>query len=236
MQDTARRQSEPTEPTELSRWEVPLGRRAFLGTLALGLGGLFVLSTGLARGLSNAAQAIKPGGGWRIYTVSSPMPVFNPDKFELKITGLVDKPMTLSWADITKMPGRKQVSDFHCVTGWSVDNVHWEGIEPSHIIDLVKPRANARFVTAISAEEPYVDQISIDQFLLPDTLLARHMDGKLITREHGAPLRLVIPAMYGYKGVKWVRELRFDERSEAGYWEQRGYDTDAFVGKSNGRS
>ena len=65
-------------------------------------------------------------------------------------------------------------------------------------------------------------------------MLARNQDGKPLTRSHGAPLRLVLPRMYGYKNVKWVRELRFDSTAAPGYWEQRGYDVDAWVGKSNG--
>ena len=127
-----------------------------------------------------------------------------------------------------------QTSDFHCVTGWSVDNVHWEGIRPQTIIDLVRPKPGAKFVTLQSLEAPYVDQISLDQFREPNAMLARHQDGKPLTRSHGAPLRLVLPSMYGYKNVKWVRELRFDATAAPGYWEQRGYDVDAWVGKSNG--
>ena len=102
------------------------------------------------------------------------------------------------------------MSDFHCVTGWSVDNVRWEGIRPQTIIDLVRPKPAAKFVSLQSLEAPYVDQISMDQFREPDAMLARHQDGKPLTRSHGAPLRLVLPSMYGYKNVKWVRELRFD--------------------------
>jgi DMSO/TMAO reductase YedYZ molybdopterin-dependent catalytic subunit len=89
-------------------------------------------------------------------------------------------------------------------------------------------------VTLQSLEGPYVDQISLDQFRESNVMLARHMDGKPLTRSHGAPLRLVLPSMYGYKGVKWVREIRFDSQQAPGYWEQRGYDVDAWVGKSNG--
>ena len=74
----------------------------------------------------------------------------------------------------------------------------------------------------------------MQQFTAPDVMLARHMDGKPLTRSHGAPLRLVLPSMYGYKGVKWVRELRFGNVLEPGFWEQRGYDIDAYIGKSNG--
>jgi DMSO/TMAO reductase YedYZ molybdopterin-dependent catalytic subunit len=120
------------------------------------------------------------------------------------------------------------------VTGWSVNAVHWEGIRPQTIIDLVRPTAAAKFVSLQSMEAPYIDQISMQQFREPDAMLARSMDGTPLTRSHGAPLRLVLPSMYGYKNVKWVRELRFDARQTPGYWEQRGYDTDAYVGKSNG--
>ena len=89
-------------------------------------------------------------------------------------------------------------------------------------------------MTLQSLETPYVDQISLAQFQEPDAMLARHQDGKPLTRSHGAPLRLVLPSMYGYKNVKWVRELRFDSAAAPGFWEQRGYDVDAWVGGSNG--
>jgi DMSO/TMAO reductase YedYZ molybdopterin-dependent catalytic subunit len=115
-----------------------------------------------------------------------------------------------------------------------VNAVHWEGIRPQTIIDLVRPTAAAKFVSLQSMEAPYIDQISMRQFREPDAMLARSMDGTPLTRSHGAPLRLVLPSMYGYKNVKWVRELRFDAQQTPGYWEQRGYDTDAYVGKSNG--
>ena len=113
------------------------------------------------------------------------------------------------------------------MTGWSVDKVRWEGIRPQTIIDLVRPKPGAQFVSLQSMEAPYIDQVSMAQFREPDVMLARHQDGKPLTRSHGAPLRLVLPSMYGYKGVKWVRELRFDAKQAPGYWEQRGYDTDA---------
>jgi len=88
-----------------------------------------------------------------------------------------------------------------------VNDVRWEGVRSRTLVDLVQPHRDTRWVTFHSMEEPYVDQISLDQFLLADVMLARHMDGKPLTRAHGAPLRLVIPEMYGYKGVKWVKRL-----------------------------
>ena len=91
-----------------------------------------------------------------------------------------------------------------------------------------------RVLTFTSAEQPYVDTLTLDQAQLPDVMLAYEMDGKPLPRAHGAPVRVVIPEMYGYKGVKWVERITARRQAEPGYWEQRGYDTDAWVGRSNG--
>ena len=228
-------------PTETPRSGLPIGRAALLGTFAAGVGGIAIapkLSRMLSSAVPNAGGLgdVLPGvgGGWRIYSVQSPLPTFDPKTFQLTISGLVEKPVTLRWSAVAELPGEHQVSDFHCVTGWSVNKVRWEGIRPQTIIDLVKPKPGAKFVSLQSLEAPYVDQISLAQFTEPDAMLARSQDGKPLTRSHGAPLRLVLPSMYGYKNVKWVRELTFDAEQSPGFWEQRGYDTDAWVGKSNG--
>ena len=90
-------------------------------------------------------------------------------------------------------------------------------------------------LTFISAEKPYVDTLTLRQAELHDAMLAYEMDGKPLAREHGAPVRVVIPEMYGYKNVKWVEQITVTGRVEPGYWEQRGYDVDAWVGRSNNR-
>jgi hypothetical protein len=232
-------------PTPTPRAGLPIGRAALLGTFAAGVGGI-AIAPAVNRFLSGAVPSapaglggigdILPGvgGGWRIYSIQYPLPRFDPKTYELSVTGLVENPVRLRWKAVAELPGEHQVSDFHCVTGWSVEDVRWEGIRPQTIIDLVRPKAAAKFVSLQSMEAPYIDQISLDQFREPDVMLARHMDGKPLTRSHGAPLRLVLPRMYGYKGVKWVRELHFGATQERGYWEQRGYDVDAWIGKSNG--
>jgi DMSO/TMAO reductase YedYZ molybdopterin-dependent catalytic subunit len=229
-------------PTPTPRKGLPIGRAALLGTFAAGVGGIAV-APALSRFLSSAIPSapggfagVLPGigGGWRIYSIQYPLPRFDPKTYELNITGLVENPVRLRWNAVAELPGERQTSDFHCVTGWSVTGVRWEGVRPQTIIDLVRPTAAATFVSLQSMEGPYIDQVSMAQFRGPDVMLARHMDDKPLTRSHGSPLRLVIPSMYGYKGVKWVRELRFDAQQTPGYWEQRGYDTDAYIGKSNG--
>ena len=219
---------------EHPREGLPIGRAAFLGVFGLGVAGIAAAprlqdafsGVGLPAGLG-------PGSGWRIYTVASPMPVFDPATFQLTISGLVESPTTLGWNEIASLPSGTQTSTFHCVTGWSVDNVVYEGIRPKTLTDLVRPKPEATHVTFISLEQPYVDQITLDQFLLPDNILAHTLGGAPVKREQGAPLRMVIPQMYGYKGVKWTTEIRFDNQEQPGFWEQRGYDADAWVGRSN---
>jgi DMSO/TMAO reductase YedYZ molybdopterin-dependent catalytic subunit len=226
--------------------EVPegrlLGRRAFFGVVGVGLSGL-LWGDQAARLVAKSTVLLPPpvrsavpiGDGWRIYTISGGYPPFDPATWRLTIDGLVERPLSLTYAQLRALPSASQVSDFHCVTGWSVPDVHWRGVRFDDLLASagVSPRATAlRFV---SAEVPYVDTLTLDQIrAAPDAMLAWEMDGRPLTRPHGAPARLVMPKMYGYKGVKWVRRITVTDRVTDGYWEQRGYDRDAYVGRSNG--
>jgi DMSO/TMAO reductase YedYZ molybdopterin-dependent catalytic subunit len=208
-----------------------LGRGLFLVSVAGGLSSLW-----WGKSLTRAVSAIPfaPGGGWRIYTVAPTMPKFDPATWRLEVGGLVDKPTTLTYAELRALPRTSQIRNFHCVTGWSVSNVHWTGVRLSDLLDRVSPQFSARGVQFTSAEVPYVDSLTLDQAKLHDVLLAYEMNGMPLPREHGAPVRLVIPEMYGYKNVKWVSRIDLVEQPQDGYWEQLGYDRDAWVGRSNG--
>ena len=102
------------------------------------------------------------------------------------------------------------------------------------MIGQAGPHRDAHALEFVSAEQPYVDSLTLEQAGLHDVMLAYEMDGKPLPREHGAPLRLVIPEMYGYKNVKWLNGINLVPKAEDGYWEQLGYDRDAWVGRSNG--
>jgi DMSO/TMAO reductase YedYZ molybdopterin-dependent catalytic subunit len=230
----------PHGPVQTPSSGVPLGRAAFLGAVAAGIAGIAVapridgVLSDAGSILPAAIRDLAPAGGWRIYAVASPMPRFDPATYRLDVGGLVARPQSLRWRDFAALPTVHQVSTFHCVTGWTVDNVRWSGVRSSTLIDLVRPLPSARYVTFQSLEQPYVDQLSIEEFRLADVMLAHGMNGRPLSRAHGAPLRLIIPEMYGYKNVKWVRSLQFLANPSPGYWEQRGYDVDAWVGRSNG--
>jgi DMSO/TMAO reductase YedYZ molybdopterin-dependent catalytic subunit len=218
----------------------PYGRRAFLGVTAVGLSSLLwgrgasSIAGGLLRPFEDALPPALQPGGWRIYTVAAHMPTFDPATWRLSIDGTVDAPRTLTYADLRRLPSASQVSTFHCVTGWTVSDVHWRGVRFDDLLAVAGVLPESRVLTFTSAEQPYVDTLTLDQARLGDAMLAYEMDGKPLPREHGAPVRVVIPEMYGYKGVKWVERITLGVDAEPGYWEQRGYDTDAWVGHSNG--
>jgi DMSO/TMAO reductase YedYZ molybdopterin-dependent catalytic subunit len=227
--------ADPPHPSEHR-----FGRAAFLGVVAAGVSSL-AWAGPVGRFLSPLTSAgsqlvgdLLPIGGWRIYTISGSMPVFDRSMWRLEIGGLVERPRTLTYNELEALPHVEQVSTFHCVTGWTVKNVHWRGVRFDALFDLVKPKAQATAVRFVSLERPYEDSLTLEQLRLPDALLATHMDGAPLTRPHGSPARVILPEMYGYKGVKWLTRMELVAKQPSGYWEQHGYDQNAWVGRSNG--
>jgi DMSO/TMAO reductase YedYZ molybdopterin-dependent catalytic subunit len=220
----------------------PIGRRAFLGIVGLGLsslvwgepvlGALNGATAALPASVRNAVPAL--GGGWRIYSINPPYPSFDQASWRLRIDGLVEHPQELTYAQLRALPAARQVSDFHCVTGWSVDAVRWGGVRFADLLAAARPLPQAEAVEFHSAEQPYVDSLTLPQAYVADAMLAYEMDNAPLTQEHGAPVRVVMPQMYGYKGTKWVARLHVTGAASDGFWEQRGYDRDGWVGRSNG--
>ncbi len=226
---------EPTPDSELR----PYGRRAFLAVVGGGLSSL-LWARPFWRLISPATELLPAQvrnllpSGWRIYTVAATMPVFDPQRWRLRIDGVVARPLTLTYAQLRALPRAEQTSDFHCVTGWSVKNVHWAGVRLRDLLAAARPQPSAQALTFVSAERPYVDSLTLEEAYLKDAMLAYEMDGKPLLRPHGAPARVVIPEMYGYKNVKWVERIVVTDRPLDGYWKLRGYDRDAWIGHSNG--
>jgi DMSO/TMAO reductase YedYZ molybdopterin-dependent catalytic subunit len=218
----------------------PYGRRAFLALVAGGVSSFLWAPaasrflTPVTSGISQLLGDVLPVGGWRIYTISGSMPLFDPKTWTLEIDGLVRRPQTIGYRQLLELPQVEQVSDFHCVTGWTVRNVRWSGVRLSQLLDLADPLPQAQAVRFVSAEQPYDDSLTLSQARLPDAMVALELDGQPLSRPHGAPARVVIPEMYGYKGVKWLNRMELLASQPTGYWEGLGYDQNAWVGRSNG--
>jgi DMSO/TMAO reductase YedYZ molybdopterin-dependent catalytic subunit len=216
-----------------------VGRAVFLGTVLGGASSLYWGKAAWSR-VSSVISPIEgsiplvPSGGWRIYTVSGSLPGFDPKTWRLELGGHVEQGASIGYRELLSMPKAEQVSTFHCVTGWTVENVSWGGVRLGDVLSLVKAKEGVHALEFVSAEHPYVDYLTTQQAGLHDVMLAYEMNGKPLSRAHGAPVRLVIPEMYGYKNVKWLAGINLVPAAVDGYWEQLGYDRDAWVGRSNG--
>lgn len=151
------------------------------------------------------------------------------EPYYLVVGGLVGQPARLSYADLRSLPLVKQVSDFHCVEGWSVKDIVWEGFRFDEIVKRVKPEPDARYVIFHALGETssrpqglghYRECLSLKELLEPKNscLLALSMNGRLLPHDHGAPLRCIVPFHLGYKGTKFVSRIEFTDRSEPGWW------------------
>jgi len=230
----------PLDESAGSDHALRVGRGVFLATVVGGLTSLvwgkaaWSRLSGVVSPVAAQVAPFLPTTGWRIYTISGSMPRFDPASWRLEVGGLVASPTSLGYEELRALPRTEQVSTFHCVTGWTVDDVHWAGVRLADLLARVEPHPEAHALEFVSAEVPYVDYLTMHQARLADVMLAYEMDGKPLSRAHGAPVRLVIPEMYGYKNVKWLARINLVPDAGSGYWEQLGYDRDAWVGRSNG--
>ncbi|ASK61486.1 oxidoreductase [Virgibacillus phasianinus] len=167
-------------------------------------------------------------GQFRYYTVTE-MPTLTNKNWSFTIDGLVERPKTYRWKEFLELGRDVQVSDFHCVTGWNVYDVTWEGIPLKRFLESAAIKPEAKYLKFYSADGVYTDTLTVDQAMLDDVMIAMLIDGKLISKQNGGPVRLIVPKMYAYKSVKWLNRIELIDNEHIGFWEQRGYSKDAWV-------
>ncbi len=150
------------------------------------------------------------------------VPNFNPETWDLRVTGLVDSPLRLNWKEFNALPKIQRTSDFHCVTRWSRFDNHWDGVAFRELLARAHPKPEAAYVL-VHAEQGFTANVPLADLDREEVLLATHHDGEPLTAEHGYPLRLIVPHLYAWKSVKWLRGLEFLDHDTPGFWEQNGY-------------
>ena len=221
----------------------PVGRRVVLSMIGLGAVGIAfgrqiseTISRTVAATAPSLASVLPAGGGFRIYTVTNGYPEMTDAAYRLTVTGLVDTDLTLTLADLASLRQTGITADFQCVTGWRVEDVPWSGVLLSDLLAQAGVQSSARALRFTSFDGAYTESLTLEQGMRPDVLIATSMWGKPITQEHGGPVRLYVVPMYGYKSIKWLSGIDVGSAVIPGYWEELGYDVDAWVGGSNGRS
>jgi DMSO/TMAO reductase YedYZ molybdopterin-dependent catalytic subunit len=224
----------------------PVGRRVVLGMMGTGVAGVLfgskaadllerILGPITARD-GSGFLALFPVGRFRIYTVTGRLHSRSDADYRLTVGGFVDAPVTLTLDDLRAMPATRMTKDFQCVTGWRVHDVKWTGVRLADLLDRAGVKDGATAVKFSSFDGSYTETLTIDQARRDDVIVAYEMLGKPVSAAHGGPARLYVAPMYGYKSIKWLETIEVSELTpRAGYWEVRGYDTDGWIGKSNGR-
>ena len=148
------------------------------------------------------------------------------DQWRLTIDGEVEKPVELDWAAFHALPQVTDVSDFHCVTAWSRFDCAWSGVAFTTLYELVQLKPSAAFVY-FTAYDGYSTNAALERCLDDDVLVATSFEGHPVPREHGGPVRVIIPKLYAWKGAKFIQGIHFLPGDRPGFWEVRGYSNTA---------
>lgn len=146
--------------------------------------------------------------------------------WDLRVDGLVERPLRWTWEEFGKLPRVQVHSDIHCVTRWSRYDNLWDGVALRGLLAQAGLRPEARYVV-IHAEQGFTTNLPVSELDQDDVLLADKHDGTPLTPDHGWPLRLVVPRRYFWKSAKWVRRIELVAADQPGFWERNGYHNEA---------
>ncbi len=147
-------------------------------------------------------------------------------EWRLRVYGLVENELDLDWAAYKALPQITDISDFHCVTRWSQLDMEWQGVLARDLLALAMPLTNAKFVT-MHGYDGYTTNLPLEALLDDDVLIANSVLGQTLTKDHGGPVRMVVPKRYAWKGAKWLKAIELHEDDRRGFWEVRGYHNEA---------
>ncbi len=169
----------------------------------------------------------RPALGWPVVHYG-PVPRHRPETWDLRVFGATASgdELHLGLDDLAALPRTTVRSDLHCVTKWTVRDLEWGGVPSTTLLELAPPAGDVRHVM-VWAEYGYSANLPLAAFAEPSTLLATDVGGEPLTPEHGWPLRLVCPSLYAWKSAKWVRAIEYLVEDRRGFWEERGYHTNA---------
>ncbi len=159
--------------------------------------------------------------GWPVLHYGG-IPELDLATWKFSMVGLVDDEAHFTWDEFMALPQTTIKSDVHCVTHWSKYENDWTGVAIADVLKHVNPQPNARHVM-LHSHGGYTTNIPLDELAASDVLFAHSHNGAPLTKEHGWPLRLVLPKLYFWKSAKWVRGMVFMEDEKPGFWEMYGY-------------
>ncbi len=232
----------PRQP-DLDRYpalETAWSRRQFVksaaaGTALMALGGALLRIaaddlTKTARAEARADGRARLPPGQRTLEALRPMGGEEGDgdvrTFKLRVHGLVKSPFEVDYAGLLKLPQVTKQADVHCVTGWSLLGGQWKGVTIASLAEMAGVKSEARFVI-FEAAHGYTANVPLKEATADAAMVTYRLNGKPLARQHGAPVRGLVPDLYFWKSAKWITGVRFVKNDQPGYWETRGYNNHA---------
>ena len=204
-------------------------KTAAAGTVFMALGGALVRIA--ADDLTREARAEKlPDGRSRVPPGQKVIKALKPmggdegdgkvETFRLKVHGAVQKPFEVDYASLLKLPQAQRSIDVHCVTGWSMLDGLWKGVNVTTLAEAAAVKGDAKYII-FEAANGYTTNVRLDEGLAG--MVTYRLDGKPLSLDHGAPVRGLVPNLYFWKSAKWITGIKFVREDQPGYWETRGY-------------
>ena len=144
------------------------------------------------------------------------------NEWDFNVTGMAGEAVKWSYQDFLDLPQAERTFDIHCVTKWTKLDTTWRGVAVTELMSSIEPAPGSTHVLVL-AEQGFTANLPIADFVRPENLFAHSFGGEPLEPDHGWPLRLVVPHLYFWKSVKWVRGLRFLDQDTPGFWERNGY-------------
>ena len=161
------------------------------------------------------------GSGWPVLTAEA-TPKVHLDSWTIRVDGLVERPTTWTWAQVQQLPRSTYTGDIHCVTAWSKFDVAFSGIKVDDLLTASGPTPEAAFVMAHSSTG-YTTNLALSDVTDGKAWIVWEYGGKPLAREHGGPVRMLVPHLYFWKSAKWISRLELMSEDRQGFWERNGY-------------
>ncbi len=161
------------------------------------------------------------GAGFPVLTAEV-LPRLDPEQWTMTVDGLVLEGRSWTWREMHELPQSEFHGDIHCVTTWSKFDTTFGGVSVDVLLDQVGPMAQATHVLATSTTG-YTTNFPLEHLRGGQAWVVWSHDGEPLPREHGGPVRLLVPHLYFWKSAKWVTKLTLLDHDQPGFWERNGY-------------